>query len=376
MGVTSVALYVDGTLSATDNTSPYTFSLNTASLSNANHILSTKAYDAAGNVGTSATVSVTVSNGVVVPPTPTPTPTPTPNPTPTPSGGGGGGGTITPPSFGITSVSLSNITSTGAKITVTTHVPGSIVVKYGPTTLYGNATQASPLLTTNYVSLSGLTPGTVYDFVIIASPQSGTALTSENYTFTTTGNTASGGGGTAGTPSPSPVFTSNISYSDKGPEVILLQNILHAQGFLAPNFVTGYFGTQTEHAILLFQSAHDLNKSGFVDIQTQTLLNKIALSQGTTAGVTETIPTPSSSTGSLTRNLGPGSRGPDVTILQHILAKDGDYTGTLFSTYYGSVTQRAVQAFQTKYGIVSYGTPRTTGYGAVGARTRAKMGGM
>ncbi len=38
-------------------------SLDTTTLSNASHSLSAKAYDAAGNVGTSTTVTVTVNNG-------------------------------------------------------------------------------------------------------------------------------------------------------------------------------------------------------------------------------------------------------------------------------------------------------------------------
>ncbi|HEV8631346.1 MAG TPA: Ig-like domain-containing protein, partial [Thermoanaerobaculia bacterium] len=66
VGVTKVELYVDGGLLATDTTSPYSWSWNTATAANGAHALSTKAYDAAGNVGSSATVSVTVSNGTDV----------------------------------------------------------------------------------------------------------------------------------------------------------------------------------------------------------------------------------------------------------------------------------------------------------------------
>ena len=41
--------------------------------------------------------------------------------------------------------------------------------------------------------------------------------------------------------------------------------------------------------------------------------------------------------------------------------------------YYGSLTTRAVQLFQAKYGIISSGSPFTTGYGFVGPKTRAKL---
>ena len=63
VGVTSVEFYVDGTLKATDTSTPYNFAWDTTTAANASHSLTTKAYDAAGNVGTSSAVSVTVSNG-------------------------------------------------------------------------------------------------------------------------------------------------------------------------------------------------------------------------------------------------------------------------------------------------------------------------
>lgn len=69
-----------------------------------------------------------------------------------------------------------------------------------------------------------------------------------------------------------------------------------------------------------------------------------------------------------------GSNHTDVMRLQKLLATDktvypeGDATG-----YFGPATERAIQRFQKKYGIVSSGTPATTGYGAFGAKTRAKV---
>lgn len=62
VGVTSVEFYLDGALQSTDTTSPYSWSWNTTSAPNGSHSLTSKAYDAAGNVGTSSAVSVTVSN--------------------------------------------------------------------------------------------------------------------------------------------------------------------------------------------------------------------------------------------------------------------------------------------------------------------------
>jgi len=66
VGVTKVEFYLDGSLKSTDTTSPYSWSWDTTTTTNGSHSLTSKAYDAALNVGTSTTVNVTVSNGVPV----------------------------------------------------------------------------------------------------------------------------------------------------------------------------------------------------------------------------------------------------------------------------------------------------------------------
>lgn len=71
VGVTQVELFVDGTYFATDTVSPYSFAWDTTAVANGTHTLMARAYDAAGNVGESAPVSVTVLNPVpdTTPPT-------------------------------------------------------------------------------------------------------------------------------------------------------------------------------------------------------------------------------------------------------------------------------------------------------------------
>ena len=64
VGVSKVEFYIDGTLNATDTTSPYSTTVNSTTLANGSHNLVAKAYDAAGNVGTSSTVAFSVSNTV------------------------------------------------------------------------------------------------------------------------------------------------------------------------------------------------------------------------------------------------------------------------------------------------------------------------
>jgi len=62
VGVTKVEFYVDGALKGTATASPYTYSWDTTGATDGSHPLVAKAYDAAANVGTSATVTVTVDN--------------------------------------------------------------------------------------------------------------------------------------------------------------------------------------------------------------------------------------------------------------------------------------------------------------------------
>src|SRR5262249_43477594 len=69
VGVARVELRLDGALLATDATAPYAWSWNTTGAANGAHSLTTVAYDAAGNQGSSFAVMVTVDNVDLTPPT-------------------------------------------------------------------------------------------------------------------------------------------------------------------------------------------------------------------------------------------------------------------------------------------------------------------
>ncbi len=62
VGVTKVEFYAGSTLLGSDSSAPYSLAWDSGTVSNGTYALTTKAYDAAGNVGTSAAISVTVSN--------------------------------------------------------------------------------------------------------------------------------------------------------------------------------------------------------------------------------------------------------------------------------------------------------------------------
>lgn len=74
----------------------------------------------------------------------------------------------------------------------------------------------------------------------------------------------------------------------------------------------------------------------------------------------------------LSRTLSLNTKGSDVSKLQVFLRDNAGYTGQV-TGHYGPLTQAAVQKWQRERGIVSSGTPSTTGYGQVGPKTRAAM---
>lgn len=67
VGVTKVEFYVNGVLQGTSLAAPFTYAWDTTALAAGSYTLMTKAYDAAGNVGQSATVTVKVFNDLTAP---------------------------------------------------------------------------------------------------------------------------------------------------------------------------------------------------------------------------------------------------------------------------------------------------------------------
>jgi hypothetical protein len=65
IGVSRIELYLDGVLQSSGGTMPYEWSWNSLKTANGSHTLMAKAYDTAGNIGTSSSVIVTVSNTAI-----------------------------------------------------------------------------------------------------------------------------------------------------------------------------------------------------------------------------------------------------------------------------------------------------------------------
>jgi peptidoglycan hydrolase-like protein with peptidoglycan-binding domain len=85
-------------------------------------------------------------------------------------------------------------------------------------------------------------------------------------------------------------------------------------------------------------------------------------------------------TGSFTRSMQSGDSGSAVKKLQEVLNKNGYEIASIGpgsigneTSFYGSLTQLAVQALQCARDIVCSGTADSTGYGVVGPKTRVEL---
>ena len=67
VGVVRAELYVNGSKVATDDVAPFAFAWDTATYADGAYTLTAKAFDAAGNAGSSAGVSVTIGNDTIAP---------------------------------------------------------------------------------------------------------------------------------------------------------------------------------------------------------------------------------------------------------------------------------------------------------------------
>jgi len=205
-----------------------------------------------------------------------------------------------------------------------------------------------------------------------------------------------GGGSTAAapaTPAPTPAsqpavsgtFALNLSSGDENDDVTRLQTFLAADPSVYPEGkVTGYFGSLTAKAVGKFQEKYGIAMPGDAGYgnfgpKTRAKLNELIGATPAVPGLPATPATPATpSSGSFTKGLKVGQSDPDIKMLQEVLNRDPDTmiaeSGAGSSgnetSYFGSLTQKAVGKFQEKYGIT---TPEDSAYGYVGPKTRTKL---
>ncbi|NLX53406.1 MAG: hypothetical protein GXY72_15035 [Deltaproteobacteria bacterium] len=94
---------------------------------------------------------------------------------------------LTPVDPEISNISVSDVTSTSAKISWATDQPTQGAVQYGTTTSYGSAASDAVENTAHSLTLAGLSPATTYHFRIAAASSNGTTIYSGDSAFKTSG---------------------------------------------------------------------------------------------------------------------------------------------------------------------------------------------
>ena len=178
----------------------------------------------------------------------------------------------------------------------------------------------------------------------------------------------------------SAIFSTNIIFGMTSPDVKRLQQLLAQDASIYPGgLASGYFGPATKAAVQRFQVKYAIAKageSGYGSVGPKTRAKLLEVFGGSfVVPQVSTSALPQSGVSAVfATTLKMGMTHPDVKRLQQLLSQDKEiYPEANTSGYFGGLTLKAVQRFQAKYGIASEGTPSTTGYGLVGAKTRAKL---
>ncbi len=100
--------------------------------------------------------------------------------------------TAQPAALSVSSVSTSNITSSGASVTWTTNRAGNSLVEYGTTSSLGQSSFDPTQVSTHAVILSGLQAGTSYFYHVKSTDSTGMTAVSADLSFTTSPATQSG----------------------------------------------------------------------------------------------------------------------------------------------------------------------------------------
>ncbi len=186
----------------------------------------------------------------------------------------------------------------------------------------------------------------------------------------------------------SPVFNTALKYGITSDEVKRLQELFAADPEIYPEgIISGWFGQLTRKAVQKFQCKYDIVCSGdeattgygSLGPKTRAKISEVFSGQ-TVSSQTQTTGTQAATgiSSVFTSGMAKGTTNSDVKRLQQLLNSDPDTiiaesgvgSAGNETEYFGSLTEKAVQKFQEKYGLASSGDP---GYGYVGPKTRAKL---
>lgn len=332
----------------------------------------------------------------------------------------------------ISDVAVDNITQSSAMISWNTDVPATTRLDYGSTISYEINSIIEPSLRTfHQIQVSPLDTDTTYHYRVRSTNASGRERVDTDRTFTTKPPLdymppeeitslqvasatvtslvltwiAPGGDGPTGTSTSYEIRASYTTIPEIGAlqwwnNATVLTNTLTPKGRGSQESYTAQnLATSTKYYIVVRarDKAENISGISISDIisgttltappvivtppATSTLATSTLVATNVRATSTATVPTPlalpqATPATLFTGNLSYGMRGESVKTLQRILIAKGLLPAGSDSGFFGSLTRRAVQKFQCSQKIVCSGSVRATGYGMVGARTRAKLGGF
>ncbi len=179
-----------------------------------------------------------------------------------------------------------------------------------------------------------------------------------------------------------------------GPSSVSFEDVSKAQtkvlfttaGQYLLKITANYSGVTISDDILIIVKLRSDNQSPILSLpKDYSLLHNYVVPQVESINATSTtnntsIPTDTTSSAALhtpliSRVLVPGASHSDVLVLKKFLIEQGLLQKDFFSTIqtYDAATQRAVEEYQKQNNLVLQGSPYTTGFGAVGPKTRERI---
>ena len=147
-----------------------------------------------------------------------------------------------------------------------------------------------------------------------------------------------------------PIAGINIYLNDRGQLVRDVQNRLKQQGYYTGE-ITGVYDSKTRTAVVNYQKAAGLQADGVCGPKTQrALLGTDAVPDPETTVVPTDIPTPAPTFQIPTATVRRGDTGENVRLIQQRLIDLGYLNGKVDGVF-GSASQKALEAFQTKHGL-------------------------
>ncbi|MBY0293978.1 peptidoglycan-binding protein [Patescibacteria group bacterium] len=234
----------------------------------------------------------------------------------------------------------------------------------------GGGSTVVTLPVNNGVTSSTVCPtGTVGTYPNCASVPSTTAFDKESLVVSTSSPTVTG---SSNTPKVSLVVAKNNQTVYTSP----LSSVLNGRWSITiPKISTGSYGLSLYDANNLLLIVGNLiaaipsdaaSTNSTPTSQVPVTLTPVSTTGGGTVSTSACIP--------FQNTMRLGGRGTEVAALQDVLISKGLLPAGSATGYFGPLTRAAVQQLQTNAGIVSSGDENSTGFGLVGARTRALLG--